>query len=130
MPNAILTLSDDNVIVDSDIALERYYAYFLASHYDQSEYYYGNITSFKELLKEYSDDMNILTSRMRESLITYLQRHFVTAVVDVSFKDNVLSVAITVVDDSGYKATLKDRSEVVDGTINVYQKLVEQLYRY
>lgn len=128
MSSAIYSCSTDGIISEPSMVLERAYAYYLASDYDQTNIYYGNVTSFKKLLSTYSDDHDNLKLEMERSLETYMKNFFSDAIVNVTIAEKNLSTEIEVTDDNGDKHRLSDVSNLENGTINVYKKLVETLY--
>lgn len=80
-------------------------AYFFISEYSQSDYYKGNITSFKKLVQLYGDDVLALRSECENALNKYLNRLFdntaeVSVTVDDSTPDVELKINATVRQDS------------------------------
>lgn len=84
---------DTGYIYDPSKKLDRLMSDFYEAEYSQSYLFYGSITSFPWILQMYQSDGDLVSSKMRSKLMTYLEKYFDSVEVESSVLDNGTAVS-------------------------------------
>lgn len=111
--------------------VDRLLAHFFLSDYNQTYFYFGNVTSLVKIIEERGNYIDAVISDINDKLGTYLGRYFQGVTVTSSvkardefnlLKDTIVTVAIQIEDPSG----VKNFSEVFQGLDGVFKKVADK----
>lgn len=84
---------DTGYIYDPRKKFDRMMSDFYEAEYSQSYLFRGSISSLPWLLQEYQSDQDLVASKMRSMLMTYLEKYFDSVEVETGVLDNSTTVS-------------------------------------
>jgi len=87
MKKTLPTLDDTGWLQDPKLLAGKLFKYFKNSQYSQSTIYYGSITSFDKIVKEYYDNDDLLKEELESSLKTLYLRYYDKVDVEVTITE-------------------------------------------
>jgi len=76
MNTQLPTLTDDRILENDMLKINKLYEYFIASEHSQSFFYKNNVESLKYLISEYTIENGNLETEIRKSLEKMYSRYF------------------------------------------------------
>lgn len=93
--NPVPTLSTDGWVTSPAPRLDYLFVYAFESDFLQSVIYNGKVTSVQWILAQNPKDMNAAAEALKTALITYFQRYYDSATVEVVASDTVPATSAT-----------------------------------
>ena len=129
------TLTDDKVLQNDILIMNKLYEYFLASEYSQTFFYKGEISSLKYLIGEYKLDDDSLRIEIVRTLEKMYNRYFdeVSVFCDIIPEDlesNIFNVVIAIdIINNGIPNSLNRTINVVNNKIDFLKTTNILLYK-
>jgi hypothetical protein len=129
MRSQLPTLTDDGILEDDRLKSVKLFEYFLVSEYSQSTIFFGDISSLKYLIAEYSDDYSTLTNEIQNTLTKLYNRYFDHSDVTCVLKNqddqtNAFDLFIEIeITNDNKKFKLSKTVSVVDNAIDILKTI-------
>lgn len=125
------TLTLTGWVYDKNLLIKKVLEYFITSDYSESIIYYGKISSFKYLVKEYGHDKYLLRDNIKSTLENLYKRYFKEVNVDIDVKEdknNELNIYLELLcyDENNVKYTL---SQSFSSNINILEAVDKKIIR-
>ncbi len=135
MMSKLPTLTDDKILENDNLIINKLYEYFLASEYSQTFFYKKHIASLKYLIGEYSvDDDELLTAITSTLEILYLRYFDEVEVLCEIVPDNavpdvyIINININVT-NNGNSTTLYKSVTIANNKIDFFKTNNILLYK-